>query len=85
MNRSAGTARDSTHLTMSRTLRLIQLNVRKRGVVHDSLMNDKEIQDATALAIQEPQARIVYSRLLTTPIGHHKWIKMVPSIWREGR
>ena len=70
---------------MSRTLRLIQLNVRKRGVVHDSLMNDKEIQDATALAIQEPQARIVHGRLLTTPMGHHKWIKMVPSIWREGR
>ncbi len=75
----------STHLTMSRTLRLIQLNVRKRGVVHDSLMNDKEIQDATALAIQEPQPQIVHGRLLTTPMGHHKWIKMVPSVWREGR
>ena len=70
---------------MSRTLRLIQLNVRKRGVVHDSLMNDKEIQDATVLAIQEPQARVVHGRLLTTPMGHHKWIKMVPSTWREGR
>ena len=70
---------------MSRTLRLIQLNVRKRGVVHDSLMNDKDIQDATVLAIQEPQARRIQGRLLTTPMGHHKWIKMVPSTWREGR
>jgi hypothetical protein len=68
-----------------RTLRLIQLNVRKQGVVHDSLMNDKEIQDATVLAIQEPKARIIHGRLLTTPMGHHKWIKMVPSTWREGR
>ena len=70
---------------MSRTLRLIQLNVRKRGVVHDSLINDKEIQDATVLAIQEPQARTFHGRLLTTPMAHHKWTKMVPSTWREGR
>ena len=79
MNRLAETAGNSTHCNMSRTLRLIQLNVRKQGVVHDSLMNDKEIQDATVLAIQEPQARRVQGRLLTTPISHHRWIKMVPS------
>src|SRR4051794_32118807 len=70
---------------MSRTFRMIQLNVRKQGAVHDSLMNDKEIQDATVLAIQEPQARRIQGRLLTTPMGHHKWTKMVPSTWREGR
>jgi hypothetical protein len=64
---------------------MIQLNVRKQGTVHDSLINDEEIQDATVLAIQEPQARRIQGRLLTTPMGHYKWIKMVPSIWREGR
>lgn len=32
---------------MSRTLRVVQLNVRKQGEVHDSLMNDVEIRDAT--------------------------------------
>jgi hypothetical protein len=48
-------------------------------------MNDKEIQDAVAIAIQEPQARRIKGRLLTTPMGHHKWTKMVPSTWREGR
>jgi hypothetical protein len=51
MDRSAETAGNSTHLDMTRTLRLIQLNVRKQGVVHDSLIDDKEIQDATVLAI----------------------------------
>jgi ribonuclease HI/exonuclease III len=64
---------------------MIQLNVRKQGAVHDSLMNDQEIQDTTVLAIQEPQARRIQGRLLTTPMGHHKWTKMVPSTWREGR
>ena len=64
---------------------MVQLNVRRQGTVHDSLMNDAEIQNATVLAIQEPQARRIQGRLLTTPMRHHKWTKMVPSIWREGR
>ena len=70
---------------MNKTLRIIQLNVRKQGAVHESLMNDEETRDAVALAIQEPQARRIQGRLLTTPMGHHKWTKMVPSTWREGR
>jgi hypothetical protein len=53
--------------------------------VHDSLINDEEIQNAVVIAIQEPQARRINSRLLITPMGHHKWTKMVPSTWREGR
>ena len=85
MNRLAETAGSSTRLSMSRTLHMIQLNVRKQGAVHHSLMNDKEIQNAAVLAIQEPQARRIKGRLLTTPMGHHKWTKMVPSTWREGR
>lgn len=70
---------------MNKTLRMIQLNVRKQGAVHESLMNDEDTQNAVALAIQEPQARRIQGRLLTTPMGHHKWTKMVPSTWREGR
>ena len=70
---------------MSSMFRMIQLNVRKQSEVHDSLMNDEEIQDATVLAIQEPQAHRIKGRLLTTPMGHHKWTKIVPSSWREGR
>ncbi|KAI3014154.1 transcriptional regulator family: Zinc finger, CCHC-type [Aspergillus niger] len=79
------TVGSSTHRIMNKTLRVIQLNVSKQGAVHESLMNDEETQNAVALAVQEPQARRVQGRLLTTPMGHHKWTKMVPSTWREGR
>ena len=70
---------------MNKTLRVMQLNVRKQGAVHESFMNDKDTGNAVALAIQEPQARRIQGRLLTTPMRHHKWTKMVPSTWREGR
>ncbi|KAF4176666.1 hypothetical protein CNMCM8694_005650 [Aspergillus lentulus] len=79
------TVGSSTRHSMNKTLRAIQLNVRKQGAVHESLMNDEETQNAVALAIQEPQARRIQGRLLTIPMGHHKWTRMVPSTWREGR
>ncbi|KZL68744.1 reverse transcriptase, partial [Colletotrichum incanum] len=65
--------------------KMMQLNVMKRGEIHESLMNDEAIRDATVLAIQEPQARVIQDRLLTTPMGHQGWTKMVPSTCREGR
>ena len=70
---------------MSKPFRVIQLNVKKRGAIHDSLMNDEDIQDAAVILIQEPQARNIGGRLLTTPMTHHKWSKMTPSVWGEGR
>jgi hypothetical protein len=85
MNRLVRIAGNSTHHVMNKTLQIIQLNVRKQGAVHESLMNDEQTKDVVALAIQEPQARRIQGRLLTTPMGHHKWTKMVPSTWREGR
>ncbi|KAJ5500659.1 hypothetical protein N7453_009710 [Penicillium expansum] len=85
MNRTARIAGSSIPHVMNKSLRVIQLNVRKQGAVHESLMNDEDTQNAVALAIQEPQARRIQGRLLTTPMGHHKWTKILPSIWREGR
>ncbi|KAK7583226.1 hypothetical protein V3481_012568 [Fusarium oxysporum f. sp. vasinfectum] len=85
MSRSAETVRSSIHHIMNNVFRLLQLNVGKQGPVHESLINDKDIQDATVLAIQEPHARRVQGKLLTTPMGHHRWVKMVPTAEREGR
>ncbi len=85
MNHLVGTVGNFTRLHMSKTFRMIQLNVRKQDVVLESLINDVDIQDATVLAIQEPWARKPKDRLLTTPMSHHKWTKMVPSLYREGR
>ena len=71
---------------MSNQLRIVQLNVKKRGEIQDSLMNDEAMADAAAIAIQEPHARIIQGRLLTTPMAHHRWTKLVPSICNtEGR
>jgi hypothetical protein len=47
MNHLVETARSSSHLEMSRVFSVLQLNVRKQGEVHDSLMNDEEIQDTS--------------------------------------
>jgi hypothetical protein len=44
MSLLAGTVGSSTHPVMSRTFRVMQLNVRKQGEVHKSLMNDEETQ-----------------------------------------
>ncbi|KAI8417089.1 hypothetical protein FOFC_03402 [Fusarium oxysporum] len=85
MSHTAETVGSYIHRSMNSIFRLFQLNVRKQGPVHDSLMNDKDIQDATVLAIQEPQARRIQGRLLTTPMWHRKWVKMVPTTEREGR
>ncbi|OAQ61371.1 reverse transcriptase [Purpureocillium lilacinum] len=71
--------------TTYNTLRVIQYNVAKTAEAHESLMNDNAIEDVAVLAIQEPQARLIKGNLLTTPMAHHKWTKMVPFTYLEGR
>jgi hypothetical protein len=66
MNRIAKTVGSFARHDMNRALRIIQLNVRKQGAVHESLLNDEDTQIAVALAIQGPQARRIHGRLLTT-------------------
>ncbi|EXU95191.1 hypothetical protein X797_011739 [Metarhizium robertsii] len=68
---------------ITRQCRKPELHVYKRAEAHDSLMNDEEIQDAAAIAIQKPQARNDKGRPLTTPTTHYKWTELVPSICSE--
>ncbi|KAM3543691.1 hypothetical protein ARSEF1564_003451, partial [Beauveria bassiana] len=52
----------------------------KKPQVCASLMNDEDIADAAVVAIQEPQARLIQGRLMTTPMTHHKWNRLVPTV-----
>lgn len=68
---------------MSRTVRILQLNVRKQFAVHESLMNDEALRDFTAIAVQEPWARKTEGKVITVPMGHSRWTRMVPTEWRD--
>ena len=70
---------------MHKGLRIIQLNVHKRDTVQLSLMNDKEIRDFGVVAISEPYARIIENTVVTSPMGHHNWTRMIPTERREAR
>jgi hypothetical protein len=70
---------------MHKGLRILQLNVHKRDTVQLSLMNDKEIRDFGVVAISEPYARIMENTVVTSPMGHHNWTRMIPTERREAR
>ena len=70
---------------MSVTLNILQLNVRKQSMVQQSLLNDKELQHFSVLAISEPHVWKQDETLVTVPTGHVNWTKMVPTTQHKGR
>ncbi|KAK4120182.1 hypothetical protein N657DRAFT_683764 [Parathielavia appendiculata] len=61
------------------TLKILQLNVHKRKEVQQSLLNDEDIKDYAVLAVSEPYARTVDEAVVTVPMGHHNWTKLIPT------
>lgn len=64
-------------------IEILQLNVRKRREIQQSLLNDEGLKGYTALAVSEPYARMIDDTLTTVPMGHHNWTKMVPTTKRD--
>jgi hypothetical protein len=54
-------------------------------MVQHSLMNDAQLRDFGVLAISEPYARAIDKTVVTVPLGHANWTKMVPREQRQGR
>ena len=84
-NRLAGTAEHAIAPGMHKTFQILQLNVRKQREVQHSLMNNKQLKDCGVLAISEPYARIIDGNLVTVPMGHPNWTKIVPIVQRGER
>jgi hypothetical protein len=70
---------------MHKTLQVLQLNVRKQNTVQQSVMNDEQLQNFEILAISEPYVWRNDDTLITVPMGHLNWTKMIPTTHREGR
>lgn len=80
MNRSARTAECSYPPVMVRTLQVLQLNVRKQSMVQQSLINDSQLKDFRVLAIYELYARTIDGTVVTVPMGHSNWTKVMPTV-----
>jgi hypothetical protein len=85
MSRSAEAVQSFTLLSMSRSLQIFQLNVRKQQMVQHSVMNDPQLKDFGVLAISEPYARRVDGTVFTVPMGHSNWTKMIPTVQQQER
>lgn len=70
---------------MSDTLKILQLNVRKQGMVQQSLLNDEAIKNFGVLLVTEPHVWKLDDKLIIVPMGHTNWTKMIPTAQHEGR
>ena len=85
MNRLAKTVEYASCSLMHKSLRILQLNVGKRDMIQQSLMNDDKVRDYGVIAISEPYARMIENTMVTSPMGHNYWTKMIPTERYEGR
>ena len=70
---------------MNKTLQILQLNVRKQREVQQSLLNDERVRDFGVLAVTEPYVWKQADSLVTVPMGHSNWTKMMPQVHEDGR
>src|SRR5690349_17089782 len=80
-----GIAGHSTPSDMSRTLQILQLNVRKQSMVQQSLVNDEQLRDFGVLAITEPHVWKQGDTLAIVPMGHSNWTRLIPTVQEAGR
>jgi hypothetical protein len=64
---------------------ILQLNVRKKTEVQHSLLNDEDLKDFSILAISEPHSQRNGETVIVAPMGHHNWVKFLPTAQNEGR
>lgn len=62
---------------MHKSLRVLQLNVGKRDMIQQSLINNDKIKDYRVVAVSEPYTRIIENAVVTSPMGHSYWTKMI--------
>jgi hypothetical protein len=66
----AETAGSFIPLLIHRTLKIFQLNLRKKREVQQSVMNDDQLQDFGILALCEPYAFSLDDRVITVLLAH---------------
>ena len=64
---------------MDSTFSILQLNVGKRQTVQQSLLNDENLKQYSALAVLEPHVWRVEQELRIVPLHHRNWVKITPT------
>jgi hypothetical protein len=70
---------------MDRTLNILQLNIGKQPAVQQSLLNDENLREYTALAVLEPHVWRTEGELRIVPLHHRNWVKVIPSAQSDER